>query len=168
MLKGKGRLAEGARKLPTISLTSSPAQEKDLALFCEVFGGSARLLVKQVEGVVAVVNEVDALAVGTYSQTEKRAGTRAAGIDGLRCKLHACGRGFYQVAVSAVHGEDVVVRCDGEAQRLVQASACRNGRARTGAGGSEQRIGNGGNATRQRVRNVRVCRPGRGRDLSGQ
>jgi len=42
MLKGKGRLAEEVRKLPTISLTSSPAQEKDLALFCEVFGGRPR------------------------------------------------------------------------------------------------------------------------------
>src|ERR1700745_3753323 len=131
----------GARKRPRVLLRG-------------LWWRAARLLVEQVEGVVAVVDEVDALAVGTYSQTEKRTGTRAAGIDGLRCKLHSCGRGFYQVAVSSVHGEDVVIGCDGETQRLVQAAACRNGRAGSGAGESEQSIWNGGNAIRKRVSNV--------------
>jgi hypothetical protein len=149
--------------------------KKDLALVCEVLAGHCDSLlavgaaefvpaysVQQIERVVSMIDEVHASAVRANRQAEQRACAGAAGIDCLRGELLARRRRFDEVAIPGVHGEDVLVRRDRQAQGLIQASTRGDGRAPSSTGEAKYGIGNGGDAIAQCIGNVEcpiACEP---------
>ena len=120
--------------------------------FGRVFSGF--FSVQQVEGIVSIIDEVNASAVRTHSQAEQGAPAGAAGIDCLRGKLRAGGCRFDEVPIPSVHGEDILVRRDRKTKWLIQASPRGDGRALPRTGEAKHGIGNGSDPTIQRVRNV--------------
>src|SRR5215469_2116253 len=85
-------------------------------------------LMKNVECVIPVVNEVDGLP-SRDSKSEESTCAGAAGIDRLDSDLHVGGRGLDDVAVASVNRENVAIGRDGQAERLVQSATLRYRRA---------------------------------------
>src|SRR6185437_938045 len=98
----------------------------------------------QVIGRTEVVDEVDGVGARLDRQAEQVA--RAAGVlvDGDHGHLRALWRGLHHVAVTAIDGEDVTVRRDGQAERALQRAALRHRDAGAAIAMPERGAGDGG------------------------
>src|SRR5712671_5266593 len=76
---------------------------------------------EQIQGVRAIIDEVDAGAIGDDSQTEEAAssGRRPSVVYQFFGDLGTAGRCFYDSAVVAVRNQNIPVGSDGETERVV-------------------------------------------------
>src|ERR1700746_1742115 len=87
-------------------------------------------LMKKVQRVVAVVDEIDTFVIRSDGKSEESARTCPARIDGLDGELGTAGSGFDNIAIPSVHRQNVAVRSDGHPKWLIQAGADRNSATR--------------------------------------
>src|ERR1700733_5288867 len=115
----------------------------------------AEQLVKQVERVCCVVDEIDAVMVGNQSKERSRSrGWSAAIIDQFLCDLFAAGRDFDDVPIVPVGREDVLIPCKCKAKWIIERSARGNRNARPGRISAEECSGDGCDPVLQAVSHV--------------
>jgi len=113
-------------------------------------------LAEQIQGVRAIIDEVEAGAIGDDSQTEEAAGSGRCPsvVYQLFGDLGTAGRCFYDSAVVAVRNQNIPVGSDGETERVVNRAVGGDIIAGMSGGIARQRMRDGSDAVVQAVRDI--------------